>query len=54
MIASITIDKEVPCVLLDEEEKELERGRKQIEANLDTKIKRHRITKEEKERYVQC
>ncbi|KAE9419060.1 hypothetical protein Angca_003395, partial [Angiostrongylus cantonensis] len=51
-IANVTIDKGLKCVLLDMNDKGLERGKNQIITQLNDQVKRKRISKLEKERMV--
>ncbi|CAJ0595187.1 unnamed protein product [Cylicocyclus nassatus] len=51
-IANVTIDKGLKCVLLDMNEKGLERGENQIANHLDGQVKRKKINKLEKEQIV--
>ncbi|VDN27568.1 unnamed protein product, partial [Cylicostephanus goldi] len=51
-IANVTIDKGLKCVLLDMNEKGLERGENQIANHLDGQVKRKKINKLEKEKII--
>ncbi|EYB81278.1 hypothetical protein Y032_0387g452 [Ancylostoma ceylanicum] len=51
-IANVTIDKGLKCVLLDMNEKGLERGENQIATHLNGQMKRRKINKLERERIV--
>ncbi|KAJ1347002.1 hypothetical protein KIN20_001935 [Parelaphostrongylus tenuis] len=51
-IANVTIDKGLRCVLVDMNDKGLERGENQIITQLNGQVKRKRISKLEKERMV--